>query len=358
MSKRKLIWHIGLARSPRPVVESSLAAHAEALSAHGLHVVATPQEARLATHDLLRTHRQEGLERSEVAGRWARVCDRVWKHKGVSLLATPDLSVADKDQIRFALDQLIGIEVHLVVSLDSFSQQLYGGWLAELRAGRSTGWDKYVGRVLATPREHRQAEEFWAGHELDQVLARWGWTFRPERLHVVAHESLAAQWSAFLDIAGLGEPDRDALAPLVPAYPDPAGVAVLRRVNRQLDTPVAGSAHLLSHAEGERAAMPVAPTTSLESTVTRWAETLRDAGHDLRGSLDWLCEAGAGTGLPGARDQLDLAVDTLAEVLAENARLREETAELLAERDRLKRKRRKLKAQLAEAVAGAGALRG
>ncbi len=360
MSQRRLIWHLGLARSPRPVVAASLAAHAQALRDHGAHVVATPEEARRATHDLLRTHRSEGLGRAEVEGRWAQVCDRVWRHRGVSLLSTPDLCVADKDQIRLALDQLIGIEVHLVVTVDSFSQQLYGGWLAELRAGRSTGWDKYVGRVLAEPREHRQAEEFWAGHELEQVLARWGWTFRPERLHVVAHESLAAQWSAFLAIAGLESAglaiaglEAGGLAPVVPAYPDPAGVAVLRRVNRQLEAPVAGSAHLLSHAEDERAALPVADTSSLAPTVARWEEALRAAGHDLRGSLGWLCETGEGTGLPGARDQLDLAVDRLAEVLVENARLRAETSELLADRARLKRKRRKLRAQLAAAVSGA-----
>ena len=129
---------------------------------------------------------------SEVEGRWARICDRVWEHKGVSVLSTPDLCAADKDQIRFALDPLIGIEVHLVVTLDSFSQQLYGGWLAELRAGRTTGWDKYVGRVLEHVtdgvREHRQAERFWAGHELASILARWGWTFHADRLHVVAQD--------------------------------------------------------------------------------------------------------------------------------------------------------------------------
>ena len=118
----------------------------------------------------------------------------MWEHKGVSVLSTPDLCSADKDQIRFALDPLIGIEVHLVVTLDSFSQQLYGGWLAELRAGGSTGWDKYVGQVLEHAvdgtREHVQAEQFWAGHELSSILARWGWTFHADRLHVVAEQDV------------------------------------------------------------------------------------------------------------------------------------------------------------------------
>src|SRR5205814_3819889 len=53
------------------------------------------------------------LFRSEVEGCWARITDRVWEHKGVSLLSTPDLCAADKDQLLLALDPLIGIEVHL-----------------------------------------------------------------------------------------------------------------------------------------------------------------------------------------------------------------------------------------------------
>lgn len=313
MSRRKLIWHLGLAQPLRPVIGSGLEAHAEALAARGLQVVASPEQARHATHELLRTHRTAGLRRSAVEGTWARVCDRVWKHKGISLLSTPDLCVADKDQIRFALDPLIGVEVQLVFTVDSRPEQLYGGWLAELRAGRSTGWAKYVDRVQAEPRQHRQAEEFWAGHDLDQVLARWGWTVRSERLHVLADESMTAQWSAFLELAGL---EGAGLEGVVPAYPDPAGVAVLRRVNRHLEGPVAGTAHLLSPSGVES---PVAPGPGLRTDP---------------------------------QDQLDLAVDALADVLAENDRLRAEATVLRADRDRLKRKRRKLKRQVAEVVSG------
>ena len=149
MSRRALIWHIGLPRPARPVVGANLAAHREALDAAGVRVVAGEADAAAATHELLRTYRDAGLSRAQVEGTWARLCDRVWSHKGVSLLSTPDLGAADKDQIKLALDPLIGVEVHLVVTLDSLSQQLYGAWLAELRAGRTTGWDTYTGRVLA-----------------------------------------------------------------------------------------------------------------------------------------------------------------------------------------------------------------
>ena len=351
MARRKLIWHIGLAQAPRPVIQANLDAHREALEAAGVQVAATAEESRLATHELLRTHRKVGLSREEVEGRWARICDRVWQHKGVTVLSTADLCAADKDQIRLVLDPLIGVETHLVVTVDSFSQQLYGGWLAELRAGRTTGWDKYVGRVLdhATDgvRDHRQGEEFWAGHELASLLARWGWTFHADRLHVVADATLGRHWSEFASLAGL---PADELPGVVPAYVGPAGVAVLRKVNRQLEEPIPlSSVDLLLAHDHDRTAMPVAPTAALQPVVERWHTTIAQAGYDLRGDLAMLTSQ-AERALPGPRDQLGAAVDALADALADNGRLSMQVTGLEAERDRLDRKRRKWKSRAKAAV--------
>ncbi|MET0999238.1 MAG: hypothetical protein ABWX73_11015, partial [Marmoricola sp.] len=67
--------------APRPVVGANLEAHREALESVGVSVAASTDEARLATHELLRNHRTAGLSRAEVEGQWARICDRVWAHK-------------------------------------------------------------------------------------------------------------------------------------------------------------------------------------------------------------------------------------------------------------------------------------
>lgn len=345
MARRQLIWHLGLAHPARGVVGANLAAYGDALADHGVRVVASADEARLATHELLRSHRSAGLARAEVEGRWARICDRVWDHKGVSVLSTPDLCVADKDQIRLALSPLIGLEVHLVLTLDSFSQQLYGGWLAELRAGRATGWEKYVGRVLdhavGGEREHRQAERFWEGHELVSILSRWGWTFHDDRLHVLARADAASQWADVVELLGL---DADPLPAVVPPYADPAGVAVLRKVNRQLDAPVGpDSLDLLLTRDDDLAALPVAPTGVLAPLVERWQTSLATAGHDLRGDLETLLDEGGERALPGPRDQLGVAVEALGDAVADNDRLRREVARLRTERDALDRKRRKWK---------------
>ena len=350
-ARRTLIWHIGLPLAPRSVIPANLLVHGDALGAHDVLVAASPEEGRLATHELLRTHRDAGLARAEVEGTWARICDRVWDHRGVSVLSTPDLGAADKDQVRLALDPLRGVEVHLVVTLDSFSQQLYGAWLAELRSGRATSWDTYAGRILDAEQEgatrHRQAEEFWAGHDLDALLTRWGWTLHDDRVHVVADTDVTRHWQVYADLAGV---DADLLPAVLPAYADPAGVAVLRKVNRQVESPLGrGSSDLLTVAERaqqERAAMPVAPTEVLEPMVERWSRTLAASAYDVHGDLAALLDRGPRTSLPGPRDQLGAAVDALAEALGENTRLSARVQDLESDRARLDRKRRKLKRRL------------
>ena len=145
------------------------------------------------------------------------------------------------------------------------------------------------------------------------------------------------------------------LPPVIPPYADPAGVAVLRKVNRQLEGPLgSGSLHLLTSPDHERAAMPVVRTTALDPLVERWESTLASLGHDVRGSLAILTETGDATDLPGPRDQLGVAVDALADALAEKTRLRTLVASLEADRDRLDRKRRKWKTRAQKGSGNSG----
>ena len=166
---------------------------------------------------------------------------------------------------------------------------------------------------------------------------------------MVASPDVREHWRQFLDIAGLPSGGQPAV---VPAYADPAGVAVLRKVNRQLEEPLAaGSVELLTGVDREGSAMPAVPTATLRPLVERWADSL--AGHDLRGDLALLLDGDAEQRLPGPRDQLAAAVDVLAEVLAENSRLRALADSLEKDRDRLDRKRRKWKRRAKQAPAKA-----
>ncbi len=63
----------------------------------------------------------------------------------------------------------------------------------------------------------------------------------------------------------------------------------------------------------------------------------------MRGDLAMLVDDVPERALPGHRDQLGVAVDALAEALAENTRLQARVTDLEHERDKLDRKRRKWK---------------
>ncbi len=150
---------------------------------------------------------------------------------------------------------------------------------------------------------------------------------------------MTGHWREFAGSPGVGR----RAAGRRTAYADPAGVAVLRKVNRQLEEPIgSASVDLLVRSDPD-AVRCRSRRRVLSPLVERWNSTLAQAGYDLRGDLRMLTEGAAEQVLPGPRDQLGVAVDALADALAANARLRARVAELEHERDRLDRKRRKWK---------------
>lgn len=354
MARRTLIWHLGLADAARAVVPAGLQHHTEALHDLGAVVVADRREAELATHDLLRSHDDVGLRRRDVEGRWARLADRVWAHKGVSLLSTPGLGAADKEQLRLALDPLIGVEVHLVLTVDHLADQLYGAWVAELLRGSRSGARKHARRVelpLLEPGAGTTAStRFWAGHELGSLLARWGWTMHADRLHVVPGDA-QAQWSGLLEVAGL---DGGALPPVLPAYVDPASAALLREVNRRVDAPLpyaARAALLEEWAPDHPDATPATPhqVRGYAALLDHWAVTAAKAGHDVRGDLRQVLERpGPAVPAPGPRVRWEVAAQALADALGEQAELRERADRLEREVEALDRKRRTWKRRAKE----------
>ena len=166
---------------------------------------------------------------------------------------------------------------------------------------------RYAARVLDPAREHRQAEEFWAGHDLARILPAWTRAFHANRVHVVATGADPdSTWSALMDVAaitGITRPD---------VFVPPALRADLD-ADRVLDI------------------------------TTGWAKLVADRGFTQHGSL---ISAGAGAvdqEPAGRKEQFDALAGLLAETSAEKERLRTELAALRVENERLDSKRLKHK---------------
>jgi hypothetical protein len=261
--------------------------------------------------DALAQHRTEldALDIAVPTGPWHEVEDQIWKHKGLSLLSTPDLARADRETVALRLSGLRDLELHLVVLVRDLPTQVHAGWQAGLQRGSTTSLTKYAARVLDPGRGHWQAEEFWAGRDLAAFLPRWTRAIHADRVHVVATPADAdGVWEAFLRQAGIGDLSRpDGLVP-------PALSADLDQ-ERVLDL------------------------------TTGWSKLIAERGFDLHGSL---VSASLGTApAAGREEQFEAVVELLTATTGEIERLSGEVARLRVENARLDRKRRKHKRRLA-----------
>lgn len=283
MTRRTVIWHIGPADPGTDFLAAALQAASPALADRG---VAVP------------------------AGAWHEIENQIWAHKGLSLLSTPGISRADQAKVALRLNGLRDLEVHLVLLVRDLPTQVFAGWQAGLQQGSTTSLKKYASRVLDPERSHWQAEEFWAGRDLERILPLWTRAFHADRVHVVAAPADAdGLWNALLRTAGLDGIDRpDTFVP-------PA-------LSAELD-----------------------PERVLDVT-TSWAKLIADRGFDQVGSL-----VTAAASAPAAADrgrQFEAVAELLGAATAEVERLTAEVGRLRSENERLDRKRRKHKRRLAE----------
>ena len=239
---------------------------------------------------------------------WHEVEDQVWKHKGLTLLSTPQVARADEAAVGLRLAGLRDVELHLVLLVRDLPTQVHAGWQAGLQRGSTTSLATYAARVLDPERSHWQAEEFWAGRDLAAVLPRWTRAIHPYRVHVVAAPADPdGLWEAFLRQAGIGDLDRpDALVP----------------PSRRAE---------LDHQR-------------VRDLTTRWSKLVADRGFDLHGSLISVSLTPAA--VAGREEQFEAVVELLAATTGEVERLGAEVARLRLENAELDRKRRKHKRRL------------
>lgn len=133
MAKHKVFLHIG----PRiaGVEEPHLALRSDqALAEAGLAVPKVDQDdLHRADLEIRRRHKAAGLKRRDVEGAWARVCRKAFKAKTDVVISQPGLVEAEYQQVALALDGLVGLQLHLVVTpagepTDEELLDLLGDW--------------------------------------------------------------------------------------------------------------------------------------------------------------------------------------------------------------------------------------
>lgn len=114
MAKNRLLLHIG----PTPATtQADLEAHRSLLANAGLHLLeAAPEDLDAATWEMLRTHRDVGLDRRDVEGSWAEITRQLWRGQRDVVISVPAFADADLGQAALILDHLAGLETHVAIS--------------------------------------------------------------------------------------------------------------------------------------------------------------------------------------------------------------------------------------------------
>lgn len=371
MSRRKAFLHIGVPGAGGAFLDSALVENADALLEQGVaHPAISAEEMFRATLEIRRDHKAWGYQRREVEGAWAGIYRRAARHKGTVVFSQELLAAATPDQIALLLDGLDGFEIHVVLTTRDPAAQAVAGWAATVESGRSVSFEKFCRRIMDPAREHEQADQFWAGQELGDLLDRWGAAVRkPEHVHVVVlpHDETGqrdAVWDGIGEIVGF-----DARALPVNEHPatttiDRAGVEVTREVNRAINARGGGRTQravvrrYLSEgtvvAGGSTGWMPATLYDEVSELAARWVDLLEGGGYDVHGVATDLLplrpEEHVGADAITVEARLETATNALANVLVEVARLREHNAALEARAETLDRKRRRLKRKLALAT--------
>lgn len=275
-----------------------------------------------------------GHDEKELAGTWTRMCQDARGFPGSTVMSHELLCAATPEQASRALQELEGLDVHLVYTARDLGRQLLSEWQERVKNGSSQSFDAFQRTVVKRLRQGNPGL-FWRNHGLVDALDRWGAGLPASKIHVVVAPPPGSEpeelWRRFGDAVGF-----DAAAI------DPTGgresanqtlgvvqVAALRRVNRALGErirhPEYGrivkrqfSQGVLGRQEGRRPYCPADLVAELRGVAEETNATIAARGYQVHGRLDELLPVPPPEGAP-APDDVDSAEEAqlLAAVVAD-----------------------------------------
>ncbi|HEY3013734.1 MAG TPA: DUF6752 domain-containing protein [Nocardioides sp.] len=334
---QRVYLHVGAPKSGTTYLQQILRTNRDRLEAAGV-LVAGESHVELV-HAAMVVRDDARLERlpARARGSWSRVVDQVRGWSGDSAVVSYELFAgASADQVRAALADLDGLEIHVVITARDFGRSVASAWQERLKFALTTPLEKWVPR----PETAVRSEWGWRTMDPSGVAARWGADLAPERVHVVTAPREASStelWHRFAEACGLSE--------VVVEFPDyrantSLGVAaaeLLRRVNEYADAPLDTNreqarwlrdllAHdILAPLDDE----PIGITESQYADATKRAEACRDAvtkaGYAVHGDLADLIPASSEARTPAQVEDSELVDVAVRALLRLVLRVREDT---------------------------------
>jgi hypothetical protein len=357
MSKRILL-HVGTPKTGTSYLQDVLFQNRSRLLRQGILYPADRFDAHfLAALDLMRL-RWGGLERQAV-GAWDRLAQQVRDHDGTAIISHEILATASRTQVQRALKSLGhepgggGAEVHVIVSVRDLARQIPAEWQENVKHRASFRYGRFLNLIRDPERSHRVGAWFWGAQEIPDILARWGATIPPERIHIVTvprpggpREEL---WRRFSEAFGLDDLGLDLGTERAnPSLGVPES-SLLRRINKAAARDISPAHYrplvreLLAHqvlskrTQSPRLSLPPSDYPWVAELTESWIAELTERGYDVVGDLadlrgdEPVAQGWADPDKPVERQVNMAALDAIRALLLESA-------ERQAEADRLRGK--------------------
>jgi len=242
--------------------------------------------------------------------------------------------------------------VHVVLSVRDLVRQIPAEWQENLKHRRTLSYARFLDEIRDPRRESTVAAWFWGVQEVPDILDRWGHDLPPERLHLVTVPPPggppALLWQRFSRAFGLDGLDLTLEAERTNPSLGVPETALVRRINRAANQELEPRDYrplvreLLAHqtlsrrSSSPRLALPPQVHPWAQDLAAAWSAEVEERGYDVVGDLADLVGAPlpatwADPDHPREKQVAGAAVDAIAALLQDNARLRHTEARLAAE---------------------------
>ena len=231
---RTVFFHVGLPKTGTTYLQTLLWNNAEELRRQGVLMPGSSVREHLWASGAVREDPRLDRRGPEAAGAWERIAEEIVAWPGTAVVSHEFFAAASADQAARAMQRLGDAEVHVVVTARDTVSLVTARWQEFVKNGSTVPIDEYPTREETSP----EYEWDWGTLDLADVLARWGASLPPERVHVLTLPRPGTPrdelWLRFARLVGID-----------PAPCDPSGsvqneslgvveVELLRRVNGDL----------------------------------------------------------------------------------------------------------------------------
>jgi hypothetical protein len=338
----RLYLHVGAPKSGTTYVQGVLEHNRRRLADAGVLVVGERHLDRIHAAMVVREDSRLDSLPERASSAWSRLVAEVRQWPGDAAVLSYELFAgATSDQVRRALADLDGIEVHVVITARDLGRSVPSAWQERLKFALTTPLERWRPRPESAG---ARAEWGWRTMDPSGVAARWGSSLPADRVHIVTVPRPPASedelWRRFAAATGLSHVDVELAFARSNESLGLVEAELLRRVNERIRPPITGNREqalwlrdTLAHGIlAELGREPIGLTDEqFADATTRAADAIKalaDSGYDVQGDLRDLEASKRDARTPSEAtdaELLDSAVETIVRLLL---LVRERTQEL------------------------------